>query len=302
MPAEKSKVVLVRSARSVTKNGEIDAKATSALLAAGLCLLAGQKDAAVSLAGYVQPRQKVGIKVNCLARRVVVTQPALTEALVKLLQEARVKGEDIVIWERTTDELKQAGYEPNMFKSGPRCLGTDARGVGYSSRLYPIGSIGSLISNILVEEVEVNINLPVLKDHNLAGLAGGMKNFYGAIHNPNKYHDNHCNPYVAEVNALPLIRKKNRLTIIDCLKVQYHGGPAYNPGFVERYGGLILGADPVATDVVALSVLEKIRNAHGRPPLKREGRHPEWLMTAGSEKYKLGNASWDKIELIEKTV
>jgi uncharacterized protein (DUF362 family) len=142
----------------------------------------------------------------------------------------------------------------------------------------------------------------VLKDHSLAGLAGGMKNYYGAIHNPNKYHDNRCNPHVADINALPAIREKNRLTIMDCLNVQYHGGPAYNPGFLERYGGLILGSDPVAVDFVALSVLEKIRSAHGRPPLAREGREPAWIQTAAKKEYGLGNASWDRIELIEKIV
>jgi len=301
-PAAKSRVALVRSIAAVGKDGKIDEKAVAGLLDTGLQLLAGKTDAAAALAGYIPAKKKVGIKVNCLARRVVVSQPALVKALVNLLQKAQVKADDIVIWERTTDELKHAGYKTNMFKPGPRCFGTDARGVGYSARLYPVGSVGSLVSTILTSEVDVNINLPVLKDHNLAGLAGGMKNYFGAIHNPNKYHENHCNPHVADINALPVIRDKNRLTIVDCLIVQYDRGPAYNPGFIERYGGLIMGIDPVAVDFVALSVLEKIRSAHGRPPLQREGRYPEWLATASSEKYALGNASWEKIDLVEKTV
>jgi len=285
----------------VRPDGKPDPAIVASLLAAGVCELAGKPDPAAGLAGLIRPGRKVGLKVNCLAGRVAVTQPELVIALVDLLQKAGIKGGDIVVWDRTTDELKRAGYTANMFKSGPQCFGTDAGGVGYSSDLYPIGSIGSLVSNILLG-VDVNINLPVLKDHSLAGLAGGMKNYYGAIHNPNKYHDNHCNPHVADVNAQSVIREKNRLTIMDCLNVQYHGGPAYNPGFIERHGGLILGTDPVAVDFVALSVLEKIRSAHGRPPLAREGREPAWIQTAASAKYALGNGSWDKIEFIEKTV
>ena len=62
------------------------------------------------------------------------------------------------------------------------------------------------------------VSLPVLKDHNLAGVSLGMKNFFGAIHNPNKYHDNHCDPFVAEVFDVPLVRQKHRLTVIDALR------------------------------------------------------------------------------------
>ncbi len=299
MPLGKSKIIVVRSGKVFDKSGGLDAAAIDNLLQFGLRTLGGKKDAATALAGYVQPQHRVGIKVNCLAKRVAVTQPLLVTSLIEQLQKAGIKGDGITVWERTTDELKRAGYTANMFKSGPRCLGTDAVGVGYSNRLYPVGSIGSLLSNILLG-VDVNINLPVLKDHNLAGLAGGMKNYYGAVHNPNKYHDNHCNPHVADINSLPEIRDKNKLIIMDCLIVQYHGGPAYNPGFIERYGGLILGSDPVAVDFVALSILEKIRHEHGKKPLKREGRYPEWLQVAASKNYALGNASWEKIELVEK--
>jgi len=301
MPPGKSKIIAVRSTKAFDSAGKPQAAVVTDLLRTGLQLLGGIADAAAALAAYVQPQQTVGLKVNCLGKRVAVTQPLLTESLVALLQQAGVSGDKITVWDRTTDELKSAGYTANMFKSGPRCLGTDAVGVGYSDDLYPIGSGGSLLSTILLG-VDVNINLPVLKDHSLAGLAGGMKNYYGALHNPNKYHDNRCDPHVADVNALPEIRRKNKLTIMDCLLVQYHGGPAYNPGFVARHGGLILGADPVAVDFVALAILEKIRAANGKKPLEREGRYPTWLATAASEKYALGNASWEKIDLVEKLI
>ena len=69
------------------------------------------------------------------------------------------------------------------------------------------------LSKILTNLTNRTVNLPVLKDHNLAGLSGSMKNMYGVIHNPNKYHLNNCNPYVAELNALAEI--KNSLGILD---------------------------------------------------------------------------------------
>jgi hypothetical protein len=42
-----------------------------------------------------------------------------------------------------------------------------------------------------------------------------LKNMYGVIHNPNKYHPNGCNPYIADLNMLPEIRTRMRLTICD---------------------------------------------------------------------------------------
>ena len=56
-----------------------------------------------------------------------------------------------------------------------------------------------------------------------------MKNYFGAIHNPNKYHDAHCDPHVAEVFDAPPVRSRHRLTVLDALLVQFHKGPAYHP-------------------------------------------------------------------------
>ena len=60
--------------------------------------------------------------------------------------------------------------------------------------------------------------MPLLKDHDGAGVSIALKNMYGVIHNPNKYHPNGCNPYVADVNMLPDIRTKMRLAF-DKLRV-----------------------------------------------------------------------------------
>ena len=64
------------------------------------------------------------------------------------------------------------------------------------------------------------INLPVLKDHDGAGVTIALKNMYGAIHNPNKYHPNGCDPYVADLNMLPEIR--SRMKLIDLRRHHRH--------------------------------------------------------------------------------
>jgi hypothetical protein len=52
---------------------------------------------------------------------------------------------------------------------------------------------------------------------------------YGVIHNPNKHHPNVCNPNIADLNMLPEIRTRMRLTIYDATTVIYEGGPEYKP-------------------------------------------------------------------------
>ena len=60
---------------------------------------------------------------------------------------------------------------------------------------------------------------------------------YGAINNPNKYHADNCDPYCAHVNSLEPIKSKNRLTMIDAVRVQYNGGPGYVEDYLTYYGG-----------------------------------------------------------------
>jgi len=64
------------------------------------------------------------------------------------------------------------------------------------------GSAASLVCNTLSRVCDTVINLPTLKDHGIAGMTMAMKNMFGAIHNPNKYHQNTGNPYVADVFML----------------------------------------------------------------------------------------------------
>ncbi|MEW6413197.1 MAG: DUF362 domain-containing protein [Candidatus Zixiibacteriota bacterium] len=237
----------------------------------------------------------VGIKPNCLAKHLNSTPVALANALIELLVEAGVSENNTVVWERSNRELSEAGYELNASFAGRRCLGTDTNGVGYSSEFYTSGDVNSLVTKILTEMVDININLPVLKDHSLAGMSAGLKNMYGAIHNPNKYHGDNCNPFCAHVSNLDPIRKKNRLTVIDAVRVQYHGGPGFIGDYFYHYGGVILSEDPVACDTVGLQILEKIRKDKGLPPLDKAGRPVKYL--ASANQIGLGEAVMDKIEV-----
>lgn len=242
------------------------------------------------------PRDKIGIKVNTLG---LYTQPAVVDAIVAGLRRADIPAGNIIIWDRFDVELLAAGYKLNKSTSGVQCRGTDADryGSGYQERVESSGQIGSCFSRILAEEVTALICVPVLKDHNLAGVSLGLKNFFGAIHNPNKYHDHNCDPYIVDVVSHRFIRPKWKLTICDATRGQYQGGPTRSPEYAWPFGGLIVGTDCVAVDAVAADLLAKQRQAKGLKPLERDRRPPKHIATAAARG--LGTADLTKIERIE---
>ena len=217
------------------------------MLSLAMTRLTGTSDPRDAWARFFNPKSVVGAKLSCLPGKWLSTSLPLAFAVAQGLRSVGLKDKNIILWERMNSELKEAGYPLNYEASGLRCFGTDTNGVGYDSDLTVFGDVGSLVSRVLSSYVSANINLPLLKDHTISGLSGGMKNFYGAIHNPNKYHDNHCDPYLADVCSLPQIKSKNTLTIMDATRIQYNFGPAYKPQWVLNYNAIIVGTDPVAS-------------------------------------------------------
>ncbi|HUU98695.1 MAG TPA: DUF362 domain-containing protein [Phycisphaerae bacterium] len=297
-PKSAPRVVIARDEKltrgKVSEHGELLGK----LLDASMQKLTNAADAAAAWRQLFTPKDRVGIKVNTLG---LSTQPAVVEALVAGLRQAGVPAENIIIWDRLDYELGEAGFKLNKSSRGVQCRGTDAdrtdRGGGYQQRIESSGQIGSWFSRIVAEQVDTLISVPVLKDHNLPGVSLGMKNFYGAIHNPNKYHDNNCDPYIVDVVSHRYIRPKWRLTVCDGTRAQYNAGPGVHPGFAWAFGGLIVSTDFVAADAVAADLLEAQRKRKGLKSLAEEGRPPKHIATAAARG--LGVADLSKIERVE---
>jgi len=113
-----------------------------------------------------------------------------------------------------------------------------------------------------------------------------MKNWYGVIHNPNKYHDQQCDPYVADVMRHPFIADKIRLTVLDGVLAQCHGGPGFRPDMLFDLHRLAVSTDPVAGDLWAWRVIDAERVRLGLPTLADAGRPPRFIATAAG--YGLG--------------
>jgi uncharacterized protein (DUF362 family) len=245
----------------------------------------------------VRPGEVIGLKVNCLSGRGASTNPVLLEAISERLQQAGIPQKDIVIWDRLNSDLESAGYRVSSRKDRLRCLGNDT--AGYEADLTVFGSAGSLLSNTLAKTCDAVINLPVLKDHGIVGVTLALKNLFGAIHNPNKYHSNTGDPYVADVNMFPAIRQKVRLTICDGIVAQYEGGPSYMPQWSWPYGGLMVAKDPVALDYTGWQILERKRAEKGMKTLREVRREPLYIATAADAQHRLGTNDPKRIEVLE---
>jgi uncharacterized protein (DUF362 family) len=245
----------------------------------------------------VKPGEVVGLKVNCLAGRGNSTSVPLVEALCERLQQAGIPKKNIVIWDRLNRDLESAGYRVAAHPDRIRCVGNDTS--GYEDELAIYGSAGSLLSTAITRVCDAVINLPVLKDHGIAGVTLALKNMFGAIHNPNKYHVNVGDPYVADVYMLPPIRQKVRLHICDAITAQYEGGPSYMPQWTWPYNGLIVARDPVALDYTGWQIIEQKRSEKGMKALKELRREPTYIATAADTQHRLGtNDPW-RIERVE---
>ena len=287
-------VVVLRGGEMARGDGTPSPDAILKSITKAIERLTGRKGAD-SWRAIFQPGDRVAIKVNALGGRGIATRPEVAMAIAAGIQTAGISPEQILIWDRSTDELQTAGFAIRERGSGPMCFGTDR--LGYESVPSVHGTIGSCFSRILTRWATALVVVPVLKDHDLSGVSLSMKNLFGLIHNPNKYHDSACAPYLADLLGHPEVRRRMRLVVCDGLRAQCHGGPSHAPKWSWPYGGLLIGTDPVAVDRIGAQIIEERRRTLGLPSLTEEGR-PAVHITLAQEKG-LGEGRTERITLDE---
>ena len=300
-PARGATVVVARDP-AVWDGDDLNPERLENLLFEAVRALTGAKDDAGAWGRFFSDTDRVGVKVNCLAGRRLSTTPELVHAMISGLTAAGVQKPNIAVFDRTTDELRQAGFKPSSAPDGVRVVGTDTQGVGYERELSLYGEVGSKVSRVVTRFSTALINAPVLKDHDLAGISGALKNYFGAIHNPNKMHLDGCDPYIADCYCLPEFKDKTRLCISDATLGQYHAGPGFKPSYAWKFSGVIVSDDPVALDAVCRDIIEKKRAENGLPTVEDEGRPARFIETAADESRGLGVANMDRITVRDITL
>ena len=203
------RIVIAKRPDVGEKNGLVPVAGVARVLSDSITAATGKADPSSAWRSLFKPDDIVSIKVNCLAGRGLSSHPELVGAIVDGLASAGVSRDRVVIWDRSLRELVAAGF-PRTGINGARVLATDLPQVGYERDIEFSGEVGSCFSRLLTRSCTAIINVPVLKDHDLSGVSIGMKNFYGAIHNPNKYHENLCDPFQADLYSLDVIGGKEK--------------------------------------------------------------------------------------------
>jgi uncharacterized protein (DUF362 family) len=289
----KAAVVIAIEPEVFRASGELSSPVVKQLVDAGITRLTGIPDVNKAWLSVFKPDETIGIKVNAVGGRSICTHHEVAYAVANSLTSAGIKPQRIIIWDRLTEELCRGGFTINRDGNAIRCFGTDG---DYEPEPKAAGSIGSCFSSIISRHCDSLISVPVLKDHDLSGVSINLKNFYGVIHNPNKYHDNGCDPYIADLNTHPYIKDKLRLIICDGLTAQCNGGPGFKPQWAWKYSGLLFSRDAVAIDQVGYQIIDEQRKVKGLQPLAEAGRFPKHIQTAA--KLNLGISDPAKIETI----
>lgn len=291
------RVVVVRSE---AWKSEVEVASLRGGLAAGITALTGAASAADGWRGLFGPRENVAIKVNCLGGPGLQSSPALARAFVDEMVAAGHEPGRLWVYDRSSAELVEVGYDLCDQEAEPKCLGTDE--VGYEEEVTVTGEVGTWFSLIVRQWADALVNVPVAKDHDLSGLSGALKNHFGSISNPNKLHFPDISRAIADVAAAEPIAGKQRLIVYDALRICYDGGPAFKPATTVSYGGVLLATDPVAADTVVLGLLDALRAAAGLKPLAEGPAPPLHLAIAADEAHAVGCADGDRISVVEVKV
>lgn len=298
--AGKSRVVLATDPHLRVPGPEPNPQRIAAMLDHAMRTYAGTHDPVEPWKRLVRPGQVVGLKVNTIAGRGLSTHVSLVNAICERLQHAGIRPGNIIVWDRTSRELRAAGYTLNTDPSRVRCFGSDQ--AGYESAEVSHATSRTHLSKIMTQ-CDVVINVPILKNHRMSGVTMAMKNMYGVIDNPNQHHgDGSCNPYIADLNMIPEIRHKVKFVVGDVMTSIYNGGPGYRPEFTWNYDGLMVGEDRVAIDYVGWQIIAGKRAEMKMKTLEEAGMAPRYIATAADAAHRLGSDNPARIDVVRTSL
>jgi len=284
--AVKSRVVVAHDGALHGPDGQLSEKRVIDLLDRAIAAYTERDNPVDAWKRIVPVGKTIGLKVNGLGGKGISTHLVLVLAIAERLQQAGVKPGNILVWDRNARDLEACGLTVSTDPNRVRCYGSDV--AGFEDEPVAFGSVNVKLAKILTRECDMVIGLPILKDHNLAGVTFAMKNMYGVVQRPYELHGAGCNPAVADLNCIPAVRQKVRFTIGDAMTSVYEGGPGFHAEHLWQPNSLIVGEDRVAIDYSAWQMIERKRAEVGIMPLEAAGRPPRYIATAADAAHGLG--------------
>jgi hypothetical protein len=186
----------------------------------------------------------------------------------------------------TTPQLEQ------VVKRGVLSAGVPAGAIAISDR--------EAFSDPTFRKATAFVNSRPMRVHHWSGVGSLIKNYITFVPQRERptYHPDTCAD-LGKLWHLPHVKGRTRLNVLSMLTPQFHGvGPhGFNPQFVWRYCGLLVGFDPVAVDTIGLRIIMAKRRAHfgDDRPLPTPAHHIQLADT----RWHLGTADPARIELVK---
>ena len=309
-----SRVVLVRDASVVSGFVVDDAKAR-ALVTLGITKLTGEGDEAAAWRHFVSSNDVVGIKINTKFGSLQSTRRAVVEAIARGLRAAGLAATNMYVFDCDPLQMRAAGYRrvgvANLMQEMSVIDGT-----GWDPNVYFENNISgrliwgdllfgkeeplskrSHLPRLVTGTITKLINVPVLQDHDVCGLAGCLYNVsFGMVDNTRRFEalGQNGDPMIAQICAMPQVRQKLVLNVMDGLIAGYAGGPGFKPQYSWNYGALYFSADPVAVDSLCVDALDVKRREAKVPLIGPRATH---ITSAG--RLGLGQSARANIDLTE---
>ena len=297
--------------KKVWENDQLNEDAVSELMDQAMMKLTGRSSAKEAWRDIVLPDHIVGIKINPLAGPELSTHSIIVDKIVEGLYGAGVLRKQIIIWDRFEAHLLNAGYPIQQGEGDVRTLASDTEGIGYDDEVFYESEKDSVArrenestlsrySRIVTQQVDVLINVPVLKHHAMAGVSGCLKNLaFGSVDNTRRFHGKplYCNPAIAEILEHKVLKEKLVLNIVDGLVASFDKGPTYHAESTWKYGSLFISTDPVILDVLVLQTINQKREEMELDSVSKLSNH---ITTAS--KLGIGTNTLDQADLQEVEV
>lgn len=243
----RSRIVDV-SSKAVLQGSVVDQVALADMLEQGVRNLTGERSTTAAWRAILGSSRKIAIKFNSVAAETLKTNEPLARVLVEQLVAAGYEARDLALVE-----------VPSFLRKHTK---TGAISDDWQGGIKVGGDTVPVCSYLL--DADAVINIPFLKTHQIAGMSCCMKNLsHAVIRHPGRYHDNGCDPYVAQVIADRAVSSRLKLNIINALRVVIDRGPDARNADVIDYKGLLIGHDPLALDSLGTSILEIERRRRG---------------------------------------
>jgi len=320
------RVAVVKNTKSVVDNAIIEQEAYD-MIARSMLELTGEKKLKKAWRKFVSPGERIGLKINPVAGKMLSTSHEVVRSVIRQLEESGIDRSQITIWDRREFELTDAGFTtenyPGIRITGTEQMDKDGLYYGKDGKLYGEHMIDkdwfywadvegeydeytipymvnggkySYFTRIITKDLDKIINIPILKNAG-ATVTLALKNLaFGSVSNTGRLHAQLWNETCAEVCAFAPLRDKVVLNIVDGLKGCFNGGPGANPQFFCNYHTILASTDPVAIDRTGYDILLAKRIAEG---LQKEGSPRALDFMLQAQKLELGVADREKIDMRE---